>query len=85
MLLPYEYTINPGGITIDKYIGLGGSVTIPSTIEAISVVALGDEAFQNCTVLTDVTIPASVNSIGNRVFWGCTGLTSITVDLSNLN
>ena len=35
--------------------------------------------FQNCTSLTDVTIPNSVTTIGGRAFYGCTSLTSITI------
>ena len=56
------------------YLGNGGDVTIPSTVNTI-----GNSAFFNCTGLTIVTIPNSVTSIGGSAFSGCTGLTSVTI------
>jgi len=62
--------------------GLAGSYTIPS-----SVTSIGPFAFDGCTGLTSVTIPASVTSIatgiGNSGFTGCTSLSSITVSAQN--
>ena len=56
------------------YVGNGGSVTIPSTVDTIGV-----SAFYECDGLTSVTIPNSVTSIGWSAFQGCTGLTSVTI------
>ena len=56
------------------YVGNGGDVTIPSTVNVI-----GNSAFFSCTGLTSVTIPNSVTSIGSSAFQGCTGLTSVTI------
>ena len=66
-------------ITITGYTGSGGAVIIPSTINNLPVIAIGNSAFQGCTNLTSVTIPGSVTSILNYVFDGCTGLTSVTI------
>ena len=44
--------------------------------------SIGDGAFENCTNLTSITIPASVTSIGNSAFDGCTNLTNITIGAS---
>ena len=38
-----------------------------------------DNAFNNCSSLTSITIPSSVTSIGNGVFYKCSGFTSITI------
>ncbi len=56
------------------YIGVGGDVTIPST-----VVTIGSKAFYGCSGLTSVTIPNSVTSIDRSAFHGCSGLTSVTI------
>ncbi len=40
---------------------------------------IGDNAFYNCTGLTDITLPADVISIGNNAFYKCSGLTSVTI------
>ena len=40
---------------------------------------IGTSSFQNCTGLTDVTIPAGVTKIGEDSFLGCSGLTSVTI------
>ena len=43
---------------------------------------IGISAFNYCTGLTAITIPAGVASIGAGAFYGCTGLTSITIPAS---
>jgi len=75
----YNYTTNNGTITITKYTGSGGAVTIPDTTNGLPVTSIGAEAFESCTSLTSVTIPNSVTSIGNYAFNGCTSLTSVTI------
>jgi hypothetical protein len=49
------------------------SVTIPD-----SVISIGEEAFDDCTGLTNVMIGNSVTSIGEAAF-GLTSLTSVTI------
>ena len=71
--------------------GKSGSYEIPGTVQSIRT-----KAFQNCSGLTHVTIPASVISngtglsyvpgLGSYAFSGCTGLTKVTfADNSNLD
>ena len=64
----------------NKYIG---EIIIPSTIiyksRTLKVVAVGDQAFNDCDSLANITIPNTVTSIGKYAFQGCTGLTSITI------
>ncbi len=45
----YLYETNNGTISITKYIGLGGEVTIPDEINGLPVTAIGDYAFYSCT------------------------------------
>ena len=56
-----------------------GMLSIPESYNGKPVVAIGREAFLDCTRLTGVTIPSSVTSIGWYAFSGCTGLTSISI------
>ena len=74
----YLYTTNSGTVTITNYIGSGGAVTIPGTINGLLVSSLGDSVFNDCISLTSVTIPTSVTNIGNHAFYACTSLTNVT-------
>jgi hypothetical protein len=70
---------NNGTITITRYTGPGGDVTIPDTIHGLPVTSIGDHAFFRSTTLTSVTIPDSVTSIGIEAFGECTSLTNVTI------
>src|ERR1035441_6787802 len=75
----FNYTTNSGTITITKYTGPGGAVTIPDTINGLPVTSIGDHAFDSCYNMTSVTIPNSITSIGNWAFQLCTTLTGVTI------
>jgi hypothetical protein len=74
----YLYSIINGTITITGYTGPGGAITIPSTINGLTVTSIGNDAFYTNTSLTSVTIPSSVTSIGIRAFVGC-GFANVTI------
>ncbi len=75
----FTYTTNATSATITKYIGPGGSVTIPDAIGGKQVVAIGGTAFMNCGVLTGIIIPNGVHSIGDSAFFMCRNLTSLVM------
>jgi hypothetical protein len=75
----YTYMTNNGKITITKYTGSGGAVTIPSEINGLPVTRIGQEAFYSCTNLTSVTMGNSVTSLGYSTFENCSNLTSVTI------
>ena len=62
---------------------VSGAVVIPSSVTnngtIYSVTSIGNDAFENCSGLTSVTIPNSVTSIDSWAFWECSGLTSVTI------
>jgi hypothetical protein len=75
----FDYTITNGTVTITKYTGSGGLVTIPDRISGLPVTAIGDDAFWGNTDLTGVTIPKSVTNIGRAAFYSCASLTNVTI------
>jgi hypothetical protein len=81
----FNYTTNNGTITITKYIGSGGAVTIPNTIDGLPVSSIGSYAFAWCYSLSSITIPTSVTSIGDWAFRDCTSLAGITIPSSVTN
>jgi hypothetical protein len=82
---PGTWTATNGTITITRYTGPGGAVTIPSTINGVPITSIGDIAFQSCGGLTSVIIPNTVTSIGVGAFQFCTSLTSVTIPNSVTN
>ena len=78
----FEYSSIDGGIQIDNYMGNESIVEIPSHIDGIPVVCIGEKAFENCTRITDIKIPNTIIIIGESAFENCTGLTDITIPSS---
>ena len=75
----YTYTVTDGKAEITKYTGVGGDVTIPSTLGGAPVTIIGNLAFYACYDLTTISIPQGVTSIGYSAFDGCTGLITISI------
>lgn len=72
-----DFTFDATTGTIKKYNGNDTVVVIPPTINSWPVTKIGEDAFQDNTTITSVTIPASVTEIGSNAFAGCTNLTSV--------
>ncbi len=89
----FAYDFEVDGIYYDKLggdsVGVDGSVRsegdiiIPATVKYNSttyrVTTIGDDAFQFCSDLIEITIPNSVTSIGDGAFDGCSNLIKITI------
>lgn len=71
----FDFDLTTG--TITRYNGTDTVVVIPPTISSWPVTKIGEDAFQDNTTITSVTIPASVTEIGSNAFADCTNLTSV--------
>ena len=60
-----------------------GTLIIPSTVVhdgvTYNVVAIGNDAFYNCSSITMLTIPNTVTQIGSEAFYQCQGLVWLTL------
>lgn len=74
----FTYSSSGGAVTIVKYTGAGGAVTVPGTIAGQPVRTIGVDAFRVGTV-TSVQLPSSLVTIADQAFYECSGLTSITL------
>lgn len=77
--LPFTCTATNSGITIIGYLGSGGIVAIPPSINNQPVVSIAPNAFADCTTITSVTIPGVVQTIGSEAFYACNNLTNVTM------
>ena len=62
-----------------------GAVTVPSKLGGYPVVSIGPYAFEMCSDITKVTMPASVKNIDGFAFASCTSLESVTIPNSVTN
>lgn len=74
---PFAEPIPKKTVTITKYTGKESTMVIPETIGGWPVTKIGEDAFQDNTTITSVTIPGSVTEIGSNAFADCTNLTSV--------
>jgi TolB-like protein len=76
------YEINERGVIITKYVGNASTIYIPSQIQGLPVIAIGNSAFSDSNSLTIVNIPSSVTDIGSFAFSNCRSLTSVNIPSS---
>jgi BspA type Leucine rich repeat region (6 copies) len=84
-VIDYTYITNSGTITITGYIGAGGAITIPSTINGLTVTSIGDNSFQSRSSLTSVIIPNSITNIGNGAFFRCSSMSVVSMSSNVIN
>ena len=75
-----QITIAAGAKEINRY-AFSDCWALETVIfeENSQLTSIGEYAFENCSSLTEITIPESVTSIGDYAFYGCSSLTEITI------
>lgn len=73
------YSANSLPRILNKWINII-SIKLPT-----SVTSLSDNAFQNCSSLTNIILPNSLTAIGNQAFQGCSNLSGIVIPQSVTN
>ncbi|MBE6629307.1 MAG: leucine-rich repeat domain-containing protein [Ruminococcaceae bacterium] len=74
-----KFALSGGTYTVTDYTGTTTEVVIPATYKGVAVTSIGNSAFEDCSKLTSVTIPASVTSIGDDAFYYCSNLTAVYI------
>ena len=75
----WKYEVKDGGAIITETTQKSGSVTIPPEIDGYTVTGIGADVFAECTDLTSVVIPESVEAIAENAFAGCTGIRQLSL------
>lgn len=77
-----DFIFDPLSGTITGYLGQGGEVMIPSTINGLPVTAIGDHAFNSNREITAVSLPEGLKRLGHGAFYFCDNLLSIELPQS---
>jgi|GEM_PF-2295788 len=76
-----QYAIKNNNAILIRYIGNETFLEIPKQItingDVYNVTGIGDYAFYNCKLLTNISIPTSITSIGISAFSRCSNLKSV--------
>ena len=75
----YLYTSTGAEVTITAYLGPGGGVVVPDTIEGKPVTKIGALAFSYHSEITAITVPDSIERIGIYAFTGCANLRTASI------
>ena len=77
--IPAGVTELPDGYSIDGVFSGCSNLASVTFAEGSQLTSIGSYAFQNCSSLTSIKIPAGVTSIGSSAFFGCSSLTSMEI------
>lgn len=78
-----SWIIENGEVTItDCKADAKGEIVIPGNIEGYPVTVIGSHSFEDCTEITEITIPDSVINIQNYAFYNCSGIKKLTMPCS---
>ena len=69
---------------IESYTGSDEEIEIPSKLDGLDVVMLGDNAFADYTAARKITIPKTVTELGKYTFAACTGVEEYAVEAGSM-
>ena len=76
----YDYVIlDDATVEITGWHGEDTALTIPETLDGMTVSSIGPKAFAECRNLTAVTLPDSIDSIETAAFRSCWALTDVNL------
>lgn len=75
----FEYTIQGSEIYLTRYIGDGGDVQIPESINGIPVTKINGNCFIGNETVTSISIPGTVKTIEDDALASAHGVTKITI------
>ena len=73
----FDYTFSGQEAKITKGNGLPGNIVVPEYIGGKAVTEIGDNAFLNCSSITEITLSDQVQELGAYAFKGCSALIRI--------
>lgn len=74
------FTLDDGILYFNEaYYDGSSELSIPASIGGITVTALSEGCFENCTDLTGIFLPETLQAIGEDAFRGCTSLRGIYI------
>jgi len=75
----FTFATNNGALTVTKYTGSGGAVTVPDTTNGMPVTSIGYKSFYQSHGVTSVVIPDTVTIIADSAFYYCWHLTNVLI------
>ena len=74
------FTLDDGVLHFrESYYNGSAELVIPETISGMTVTAISQDCFKDCTYLTAVHLPDTLEAIGEGAFRGCNGLRGISI------
>ena len=81
----FEYYLNQASGKVEISIAqvdktLSGRIVLPQSYNDYTISKIGDNAFEDCSLITEIILPSSYTMIGNDAFVGCTNLENINLE-----
>lgn len=76
----FTYSVSDNKATVTGYLDEPqGDMNIPDSLGGFPVKAIGPNAFEGCSKITEITLPEGMESVGESAFKGCSALKAVTI------